>query len=68
MDVREGENNMTDQQIKIMFSKEILKINDAAAEMCIRKILFAEENAIDWQKAYEIALEWMPELENYKPE
>ena len=62
---------MTDKQIKIMFSKEILRslrCGDASAEMCIRRILFTEGNAIDWQKAYEVALEEMPELKIYKPE
>lgn len=54
-----------------MFSKEILRplrFGDASAEMCVRRILFTEENAIDWQKAYEVALEEMPELKNYKAE
>ena len=57
---------MTDQQIKIMFSKEILRFEDASAEMCVRRVLFSEGNAIDWQKAYKVALEEMPELKNYK--
>ena len=58
---------MTDQQIKVMFSKEILRqFNDVSAEMCIRRILFSAGNGIDWQDAYEIALEEMPELKNYK--
>ena len=57
---------MTDQQIKIMFSKEILHFDDASAEMCIRRILFSEGNTIDWQRAYEVALEEMPELKNYQ--
>lgn len=62
---------MTDQQIKIMFSKEVLRslrFGDASAAMCVRRILFTEENAIDWQRAYEVALEEMPELKNYKAE
>ena len=60
---------MTDQQIKIMFSKEILRalrFGDASAEMCVRRILFTEGNDIDWKKAYKVALEEMPELKNYK--
>jgi len=62
---------MTDQQIKVMFSKEILRplrLGDASADMCVRRILFTEENAIDWQRAYEVAVEEMPELKSYKPE
>ncbi len=62
---------MTDQQIKIMFSKEVLRsfrFGDVSAEMCVRRILFAEGNNIDWQKAYKVALEEMPELKKYKAE
>lgn len=62
---------MTDQQIKVMFSKEILRslrFGDASADMCVRRILFTEGNDIDWQRAYEVALEEMPELKNYKAE
>ena len=62
---------MTDQQIKIMFSKEVLRslrFGDASADMCVRRILFSEGNPIDWQRAYEVALEEMPELKIYKAE
>lgn len=60
---------MTDQQIKVMFSKEILRqFDDVSAEMCVRRILFSEGNTINWQRAYEVALEEMPELKNYKAE
>ena len=60
---------MNDYQIKVMFSKEILKFNDVSAEMCLRRILFASNrNTIDWQESYKIALDCMPELKNYKPD
>lgn len=62
---------MTDQQIKVMFSKEVLsqlRYGDISAEMVIRRIMFVEENKIDWQRAYEIAVEEMPELKHYKQE
>ena len=62
---------MTDQQIKIMFSKEVLRplrFGDASAEMCLRRILFSERNKIDWQDAYRMALHDMPELKHYKAE
>ena len=62
---------MTDHEIKVMFSKEILRqirFGDISAEMCLRRILFSEGNDINWQKAYEVAVEEMPELKNYKPE
>ena len=59
---------MTDHQIKVMFSTEIIKMKDIAAEMCLRRILFSEGNEINWQRAYDVALEEMPELKNYKAE
>lgn len=62
---------MTDQQIKVMFSKEVLRqlgYHDNSAEMCLRRILFGERNKIDWQDAYRMALHDMPELKNYKAE
>lgn len=57
---------MTDQQIKSMFSKKVLKFEDKSAEMCLRRILFEEKNTINWQDAYKVALDEMPELVNYK--
>jgi hypothetical protein len=57
---------MTDKQIKTMFSKEVLKFKDKSAEMCLRRILFEEKNTINWQDAYKVALDEMPELVNYK--
>ncbi len=59
---------MTDQQIKNMFSKEILHFEDLGAETCLRRILFSERNKIDWQNAYRMALHDMPELKRYKAE
>lgn len=56
---------MTDQQIKVMFSTQVLRFDDMAVEMLLRRILFSD-NEIDWQNAYKIAIEEMPELENYK--
>ena len=59
---------MTDQQIKVMFSKEILRLGDISTGMCLRRILFSEGNDIDWQRAYKVAVEEMPGLKSYKPE
>ena len=58
---------MTDFEIKRMFSTEIIHLSDASAEMVIRTVLFRNDNQIDWQKAYETALLFMPELKNYRP-
>lgn len=59
---------MIDQQIKAMFSKKVLKLEDQAKETLLRRILFAERNDIDWQDAYRMALHDMPELKRYKPD
>lgn len=62
---------MTNQEIKAMFSKEVLsrlKYDDISAEMCLRSILFCQKNKIDWQDAYRVALHYMPELKHYKSE
>ena len=54
---------MTDQQIKELFSKKILNMQDKAAETVLRTVLFGtRQNNIDWQDAYRIALITMPEL------
>ena len=55
---------MTDQQIKEMFSKEIL--GHTPEDWCLRRVLFSERNKINWQDAYRMALYEMPELKNYK--
>ena len=57
---------MTDEQIKEMISKEVLKLKDKSLEMCLRKILFSDRNTIDWKDAYRVILDEMPELINYK--
>lgn len=59
---------MTDQEIKIMFSRKVLVIQDKSVESTLRYILFGTHNTIDWQEAYQVALTNMPELINYKPD
>ena len=58
---------MTDQEIKEMFSKEVLCLEDKGKESCLRRILYGTKNKINWQEAYEIAIANMPELVKYKP-
>lgn len=55
-----------EQQIKEIFSKDILSFEDKAKETCLRRILFSTRNKIDWQEAYRMALHDMPELGKYK--
>lgn len=55
---------MTDSEIKILVSKKLLKnINDYALQTVLRRVLFFEENKIDWQDFYEQIKEQMPEFE-----
>lgn len=53
---------MTDQEIKIMFSREVLHLKDGAKEDTLRYILFGTHNVIDWQEAYKVMMTNMPEL------
>ena len=59
---------MTDHEIKVMFSKKILQMEDKSAEMVLRTIMFRSGNLINWQDAYETAVVFMPELKSYVPE
>ena len=45
---------MTEQDIKVMFSKYVLEMPDKAKE----------HNTIDWQEAYEVMMTNMPELKS----
>lgn len=54
---------MTDMDIKTMIAREIIDVmNDQSAADVLRCILFMRENKIDWGKAYEDAMKYMPEL------
>lgn len=57
---------MTNDNIKIMIAREIIDVmNDQSAADVLRCILFMRENKIDWKKAYEDAMTYMPELKKY---
>lgn len=58
--------DLSDDEIKDMFSTEILKFSDKAAESVLRRVLFGHGSNIDWQRAYDIAIYFMPELKLYK--
>ena len=59
---------LTDQQIKEAISKHVLHMQDHAAENAIRKILFSDENIINWQNAWAAVKYNMPEMTKYRPE
>ena len=59
--------NLSDMDIMEMFSTEILNFQDKATEAVMREVLFGYNSNIDWQRAYDIAIHFMPELKSYKP-
>ena len=57
---------MNPQKIKTMLNVEILnRMNDQSAAAVLKDILFNENNNIDWEEAYELMMEFMPELKQY---
>lgn len=57
---------MNPQKIKTMFNVEILnRMNDQSAVAVLKNILFSENNNINWKEAYELMMEFMPELKQY---
>ena len=57
---------MTDQEIKVLFSRRVLDMKDKAKEDTLRYILFSTHNKIDWQEAYLVLMNNMPELRYYE--
>ena len=58
---------MTEQEIKILVSTKLLKnIPDYAAQTVLRRVLFYENNSIDWQDFYKQIIEQMPELTKWE--
>ena len=53
---------LTDDQIKVIFSRYILGNNTTST--VIRGTIFNKNNKIDWQDAFENATIYMPELLN----
>lgn len=51
---------MTDQQIKELFSTEILP--DTPEGIVLRNILFNTENSINWQGALDLIKRHLPEI------
>ena len=58
---------MNMQKIKTMLNVEILnRMNDKAASSVLKGILFNPDNDINWDEAYRLMMEFMPELKIYK--
>ena len=57
---------MNPQKIKTMLNVELLnRMNDQSAAMVLKNILFNENNNINWEEAYKLMMEFMPELKQY---
>lgn len=55
---------MTDEQIKELISKEVLKgIPDYGLQTVLRRVLFDTRNHIDWQEFFKDIKEQMPEYD-----
>lgn len=63
---------MNEKKIQTMLNVEILnRMNDKGAASVLKNILFNPDNNIDWSEAYQLMMEFMPELntvEGYKKE
>lgn len=63
---------MNEKKIQTMLNVEILnRMNDKSAASVLKNILFNPDNNIDWREAYQLMMEFMPELntvEGYKKE
>ncbi len=54
---------MTDQEIKELVSLEVLRnIPDHAIQTILRRVIYHDNNQIDWQDFYQQIIEQMPEL------
>lgn len=58
----EENNQLTDNQIKTIFSRYIIGNNPEGT--VLRGTIFNENNNIDWKDAFEVAAIYMPELLN----
>ena len=57
---------MNAQKIKTMLNNEILnQSKDKGATDVLKGILFGSDNVIDWEKAYDLIMLFMPELAKY---
>lgn len=58
---------MKPEDIKTIIAKEVLSnIPDKSSQDSLRHILFSDKNNIDWDEAFNILLEYKPELKkNY---
>ena len=52
--------------VKAVLSKEIFeKMSDQSAAQALREIIFASDNIIDWDRAFEAIQKYMPEMKMF---
>lgn len=57
---------MNENKVQIMLSREILnRMNDIGALSVLKNILYDSDNSINWDKAYWLMMNYMPELKIY---
>lgn len=57
---------MDKQKVKIMLSREVLNYLDGASKNVLKTIIFDDETSINWDKAYDTIITFMPELKKYE--
>lgn len=57
--------NLTDEEIQKVLSILLRSCSDKALATVVRKIIFSAAYDIDWQEAWDIMTEYMPELTQY---
>ena len=57
--------NLTDDEVQKVLSVLLRSCEDKALATVVRKIIFNAKYDIDWQEAWNIIIEYMPELTQY---
>lgn len=57
--------NLTDDEIQKVLSVLLKSCSDKALATVVRKIIFGAAYDVDWQEAWDIITEYMPELTQY---
>jgi hypothetical protein len=54
--------SLTDYEIKVLLSKEVLNLKDKSKECILRGIIFTLSKDLDWKEVYKFMINYMPEL------
>ena len=53
---------MNELKVMVMFCDEVLQNVDGAYQRLLRRILFADDTKINWDKVYDVMMNELPEL------